>query len=42
MVQIAPMKNGQLIGYWWPASANLPAVAKITVPPGTPRQTKVT
>jgi uncharacterized protein (TIGR02594 family) len=42
MVQIAPMRKRQLIGYWWPASVNLPAVAKITVPPGTPRQTKVT
>lgn len=42
MVQIAPMNKGQFIGYWWPASANLPAVAKITVPPGTPHQTKVT
>ena len=42
MVQIEPMKKRQLIGYWWPASVNLPAVGKITVPPGTPHQTKVT
>ncbi|HET7679892.1 MAG TPA: TIGR02594 family protein [Xanthobacteraceae bacterium] len=42
MVQIAPMSKKQLIGYWWPASANLPAIAKIAVPPGTPRQTRVT
>jgi uncharacterized protein (TIGR02594 family) len=42
MVQIEPMTKRQLIGYWWPASVNLPAVGKITVPPGTPHQTKVT
>jgi uncharacterized protein (TIGR02594 family) len=42
MVQIEPMKRQQLIGYWWPVSVNRPAVAKITVPPGTPHQTKVT
>ncbi len=43
MVQIAPMKRKQLIGYWWPASIGLPSIAKITVPPGTPnQQTRVT
>jgi uncharacterized protein (TIGR02594 family) len=43
MVQIAPMKKGQLIGYWWPASTAQPAIAKIEVPPGTPNQkTQVT
>jgi len=43
MVQIAPMSKGQLIGYWWPAAMPLPAISKVVVPPGTPRQkTKVT
>jgi uncharacterized protein (TIGR02594 family) len=43
MVQIEPMSKHQLIGYWWPASVNLPVIGKIVVPPGTPRhQTQVT
>jgi len=43
MVQIAPMSKDQLIGYWWPASVARPAIAKVTVPPGTPNQkTQVT
>jgi uncharacterized protein (TIGR02594 family) len=43
MVQIEPMTKNQLIGYWWPASVGSPAIAKIVVPPGTPKQqTKVT
>jgi uncharacterized protein (TIGR02594 family) len=44
MVQIEPMSRNQLIGYWWPASVNLPAIGKIAIPPGTPRhqKTKVT
>jgi uncharacterized protein (TIGR02594 family) len=43
MVQIEPMSKNQLIGYWWPASVASPAIAKIAVPPGTPKQqTKVT
>lgn len=43
MVQIAPMSKNQLLGYWWPAGVAKPAIAKIVVPPGTPRQkTKVT
>jgi uncharacterized protein (TIGR02594 family) len=44
MVQIEPMSKNQVIGYWWPASVNLPAIGKIVVPPGTPKHqtTKVT
>jgi uncharacterized protein (TIGR02594 family) len=43
MVQIAPMSKRQLLGYWWPAAMPLPAIGKVVVPPGTPRQqTKVT
>ena len=43
MVQIEPMSKNQLIGYWWPASVTSPAIGKIVVPPGTPKQqTKVT
>jgi uncharacterized protein (TIGR02594 family) len=43
MVQIAPMTNRQLMGYWWPATAAKPAIAKIVVPPGTPnKKTQVT
>jgi len=44
MVQIEPLTKSQLRGYWWPASVALPQVAKIIVPPGTPKHqtTKVT
>jgi len=43
MVQIAPMSKAQLVGYWWPASSDKPAIARIEVPPGTPDQkTQVT
>jgi uncharacterized protein (TIGR02594 family) len=43
MVQIAPMSKRQLLGYWWPATMPTPAIGKVVVPPGTPRQqTKVT
>ena len=43
MVQIEPMSKNQLIGYWWPTSVTSPAIGKIVVPPGTPKQqTKVT
>jgi uncharacterized protein (TIGR02594 family) len=43
MVQIEPMSKNQLIGYWWPASVASPAIGKIAIPPGTPKQqTKVT
>ena len=43
-VQIAPMKKGQLVGYYWPASKAQPAIAKIDVKPGstTGKETKVT
>jgi uncharacterized protein (TIGR02594 family) len=45
MVQIEPMRKGQLIGYWWPKTVAQPTIGKIAIPPGTPKQqtpTKVT
>jgi len=43
MVQIEPMTKSQLRGYWWPTSISQPKIAKVVVPPGTPKhQTKVT
>jgi hypothetical protein len=38
MVQIEPVKKRQFRDYWWPASKPQPAIAKITVPPGKPKQ----
>lgn len=43
MVRIAPMKKGQLIGYWWPTTVTQPTIGEILVPPGSTNQrTQVT